>query len=197
MKTLLARRGLLVAALASLVLAGCVSTPVPVATAARPKLVVLLVIDGLPERQVVGYRDQLGPDGLNRFLEHGAWFADAHYGHGFTVTAAGHATILTGAYPHRTGIIGNEWRDPATGAATYNTGDESHAYLGHKTAKLDGTSPRNLLAESLGDVLRRADARSKVIAISGKDRGAILPAGEAGTAYMYMEQRGRVASRTY
>ena len=34
----------------------------------------------------------------------------------------------------------------------------------------------------MGDVLRRVDPRSKVIAISGKDRGAILPAGKAGTA---------------
>ena len=44
----------------------------------------------------------------------------------------------------------------------------------------------------MGDVLRRADPRSKVIAISGKDRGAILPAGKTGTAYMYMAQHRAV-----
>ncbi|HNV59034.1 MAG TPA: alkaline phosphatase family protein, partial [Rhodoferax sp.] len=73
---------------------------------ARPKLVVLIAIDGLPQRQVLSYRTQLAPDGFNRFLQRGSWFANAHYGHAFTVTAAGHATMLTGAYPHRTGIIG-------------------------------------------------------------------------------------------
>jgi len=36
-----------------------------------------------------------------------------------------------------------------------------------------------------------------VIAISGKDRGAILPAGQAGTAYMYMAGSGQFASTTY
>ena len=77
---------------------------------------VFLVVDGLPQRQVVDYRDQLAPDGLRRFLDRGAWFSDAHYGHAFTVTAAGHATMLTGAYPHRTGIIGNDWRNPTTGS---------------------------------------------------------------------------------
>jgi arylsulfatase A-like enzyme len=195
MQTNLARRAVLGAALAVLLVAGCATAPV--ATPPKPKLVVLLVVDGLPQRQVLDYRDQLGPDGINRFLQHGAWFANAHYGHGFTVTAAGHATMLTGAYPHRTGIIGNEWRDPATGATTYNTGDEAHAYIGHKTARLDGTSPRNLRVESLGDVLRGADPRSKVIAISGKDRGAILPAGKDGTAYMFMKQTGQFASSTY
>ncbi len=175
-------------------LAGCASAPEP---APRPKLLVFLVVDGLPQRQVTGYRDQLAADGLARFLDRGAWFADAHYGHSFTVTGAGHATVLTGAYPHRTGIIANEWRDATTGEPEYCTGDTTATYIGHKTQPLDGTSPKNLKAETVGDVLRRVDARSKVIAISGKDRGAILPAGKSGTAYMYMAQSGQFASSTY
>ncbi len=172
------------------------ATPTPGPTPAKPKLIVFLVVDGLPQRQITGYRDQLAPDGLARFLDRGAWFADAHYGHAFTVTAAGHATMLTGAYPHRTGIIGNDWRDPATGEREYCTGDTAHSYIGNKTDKLDGTSPKNLKVETVGDVLRRIDPRSKVVAISGKDRGAILPAGKTGTAYMYMET-GQFASTTY
>lgn len=167
------------------------------AAPAKPKLVVLLVVDGLPQRQVVDYREQLAPDGLRRFLERGAWFADAHYGHAFTVTAAGHATLLTGTYAHRHGIIGNDWRNLETNELEYCTGDAAHSYIGHKTGKLDGTSPKNLRAESVGDVLRGANPASKVIAISGKDRGAILPAGKAGTAYMYMSQAGQFASSTY
>ena len=163
----------------------------------RPKLFVLLVIDGLPQRQVVAYRDQLAPDGFNRFLQHGAWYSDAHYGHAFTVTAAGHATVLTGAYPHRTGIIANEWRDAMTGAPEYCTGDLGAVYIGHKTQPLDGTSPKNLKVETVGDVLRGLDPRAKVLGISGKDRGAILPAGHKGTAYMYMAQTGFFASSTY
>ena len=38
---------------------------------------------------------------------------------------------------------------------------------------------------------------SKVIGISGKDRGAILPAGHKGTAYMFMSEDGQFASSTY
>lgn len=180
--------------LLGLLLAGCANLPEP---APRPKLLVFLVVDGLPQRQVTGYRDQLAPDGLARFLDRGAWFADAHYGHAVTTTGAGHATVLTGAYPHRSGIIANEWRNPATGEREYCTGDTSASYIGHKTNPLDGTSPKNLKVETVGDVLKRVDARSKVIAISGKDRGAILPAGKSGTAYMYMGQSGQFASSTY
>jgi predicted AlkP superfamily pyrophosphatase or phosphodiesterase len=159
--------------------------------------VVLFVIDGLPQRQVTAYRDQLAPDGFARFLDRGAWFSEAHYGHAFTVTAAGHATVLTGAAPHRTGIIGNDWVDIATGQPMYCTGDPTASYIGHQTGRMDGTSPRNLKAEGLGDVLKRLDARSKVIAMSGKDRGAILPAGQTGTAYMYMGSTGQFASTTF
>ncbi len=187
--------------LAAALLAGCASqsstAPSADAGAPRPKLVVFIAIDGLPQRQVTAYRDQLVPDGFARFLDRGTWFSNAHYGHGFTVTAAGHATMLTGAYPHRTGIIGNDWRDRATGELTYCTGDERYTYIGNTTKKLDGTSPANLQAETVGDVLRRADPRAKVIAISGKDRGAILPAGKTGTAYMYMSQSGQFASSTF
>ncbi len=180
---------------AAALLAGCATTDR--APAPRPKLVVFFVVDGLPQRQVLDYRDQLSRDGFARFLDRGAWFAEAHYGHAFTVTAAGHATMLTGAYPHRTGIIGNEWRDRATATLVYCTGDEAHTYIDNQTAKLAGTSPKNLQVETVGDVLKRSDPRAKVIAISGKDRGAILPAGKTGTAYMYMGDSGRFASSTF
>jgi predicted AlkP superfamily pyrophosphatase or phosphodiesterase len=184
----------LLSLLLAVVLAACASAPTP---QDKPKLVVFLVVDGLPQRQVLAYRDQLAPDGLARFLDRGAWFSQAHHGHAYTVTAAGHAAVLTGAYPSRTGIIGNSWRDPATGAEVYCTSDQSARYIGHRTQPQDGTSPRNLKAETVGDVLRRVDPRSKTVAVSGKDRGAILPAGKTGTAYMYMDETGLFASSTY
>ena len=185
---------------AALLLSNCGSAPAAGAATplAAPKLLVFMAVDGLPQRQVMDYRDQLASDGLARFLDRGAWFANAHYGYSYTVTAAGHATMLTGAYPHRSGIIGNEWYDPVTGKQTYCTGDTSAVYLdGHKTEPLDGTSPKNLQAQTVGDMLRGVSPASKVIGISGKDRGAILPAGKTGTAYMYMRDGGQFASSTF
>ena len=173
------------------------SSPAPFASKQPPRLVVFMVVDGLPIRQVLGYRDQLQPDGFKRFLDRGAWFANAYYGHGYTVTAAGHSIMLSGAYPQRSGIIGNEWRDPETGAPQYNTADPRYQYIGNATEPLAGTSPANFKVETVGDVLRTRQPASKVIGISGKDRGAILPAGHKGTAYMYMGSSGQFASSTY
>ena len=178
-------------------LAACTASPVSPDSAPRPKLLVLLVVDGLPQRQVMDYRDQLSADGFARFFKQGITYTNAHYGHAFTVTAAGHAAMLTGAYSHRSGIIGNTWRDAQTGAETYCTSDPGATYIGNPTKPLDGTSPKNLRAEALGDVFKGTDARSKVIAVSGKDRGAILPAGKLGTAYMYMGGSGEFASTTH
>lgn len=182
-----------VALLAALALTACAAPEVP----PPPRLVVLLVVDGLPQRQLGDLRDQLAPDGFARFLDRGAWFGEAHYGHAYTVTGSGHATLLTGAYPHRTGIIGNEWRDLESGARVYCAGDSQARYIGHATRPLDGTSPKNLRVETLADVLRRADPRSRAIAVSGKDRGAILTVGRGGTAYMYMADSGQFASSSF
>jgi hypothetical protein len=163
-----------------------------------PALVLVLMIDGLPQEQLVKYRDQYARGGFSLLLDKGAWFSDAHQAHAVTLTAPGHAAVLTGSYPYQNGIIANEWTDRRTLAQVYNTGDPAHTYIGEETRKLDGTSPANLRVSTVGDELRYANGgRSKVLTISGKDRGAILLGGRRGLAYMYMDQSGRFASTTY
>lgn len=166
-------------------------------TPALPRLVVFMAVDGLPMRQVLAYRDQLAPDGFRRFLDRGRWFSEAHHGHGYTVTAAGHSVMLSGAYPKQSSIIGNEWIDPITRQERYNTDDPAHHYLDHPTPALAGTSPRNYRVETVGDVLRTVHPEARMIGISGKDRGAILPTGHKGTAYLYMQSSGGFSTSTY
>jgi predicted AlkP superfamily pyrophosphatase or phosphodiesterase len=165
---------------------------------APPKLVLVLVVDGLPSEQVQRYRDQFGEGGFRRLLDQGASFSNAHQAHGITVTAVGHTAVLTGAYPYQHGIIGNNWVDPVTNKQMYCTEDTAHTYIGEQTRQGDGTSPANLRVDTLGDQLRYASGnRAKVITVAGKDRGAILLAGKTGTAYMYIDNSGNFASSTY
>ena len=165
---------------------------------ASPKLVVVLVVDGLPNEQLQRYRDQFGQGGLRRLLDQGASFSNAHQAHGVTVTAVGHAAILSGAYPYQHGIIGNNWIDPATKQSVYCTEDAAYTYIGEDTKPGDGTSPNRLRVDTLGDQLRYATGnRAKVVTVSGKDRGAILLAGKSGTPYMYMDKTGNFASTTF
>ena len=165
---------------------------------AQPKLVVVLVVDGLPNEQLQRYRDQFGQGGLRRLLDQGASFSNAHQAHGVTVTAVGHAAVLSGAYPYQHGIIGNNWIDPVTKQSVYCTEDTAFTYIGEETKPSDGTSPNRLRVDTLGDQLRYATGnRAKVVTVSGKDRGAILLAGKSGTPYMYMDKTGNFASTTF
>src|SRR5438874_4302634 len=81
---------------------------------ARPRLVVLLVVDELPiwsfDRKVPGARD-----GFARLLRDGTLFRGAHYPYASTATSAGHAALASGAAPDRSGIIANTWYERDTG----------------------------------------------------------------------------------
>jgi predicted AlkP superfamily pyrophosphatase or phosphodiesterase len=139
-----------------------------------------------------------GKRGLKRLLREGASWVDANYDHVPTYTAPGHATMLTGAYPAASGIVGNDWPDRETGKKVSSVTDESASILG-SDPKEEGVSPRRLLASTLGDELRLAtNGRSKVIGISLKDRAAILMAGRhANSAYWFSSQSGSMVSSNY
>src|ERR1700752_2519304 len=79
---------------------------------ARPKLVVVVVIDQFRGDYLERYRDQFVEGGFRLLLDRGAYFTDCNYDYANTRTAPGHATLMTGAYSNGHGIIANEWWDP-------------------------------------------------------------------------------------
>jgi len=105
---------------------------------------------------------------------------------------------LTGTWPAENGIIANEWYDRDTGRRVTSVSDDATKLFGGGTDER-GASPRRLMASTLGDELRLVTAgRSKVIGMSIKDRGAILPAGRnASAAYWYSSQTGSMVSSSY
>jgi len=80
---------------------------------ARPKLVVVIVIDQFRGDYLERYRDQFGEGGFRVFLDRGAYFTDCNYDYANSRTAPGHATLFTGSYTSGHGIVANEWWDPA------------------------------------------------------------------------------------
>src|SRR6202162_2905808 len=81
---------------------------------ARPKLVVVIVLDQFRGDYLERYRDQFGEGGFRLLLDHGAYFTDCNYDYANTHTAPGHATLLTGAYSNGHGIHANSWWDRQT-----------------------------------------------------------------------------------
>jgi len=162
-----------------------------------PKLVVFMVVDGFPQEQLVKYYDQYVENGLKLFLDQGAWYGNNHYSHATTYTGVGHATLLSCAHPYKHGVIGNDWIDKKTKRRVYSTEDERHKYLDEETPQHSGTSPFNMKVTTVGDELIYANPKSKVIAVSGKDRSAIGLAGQLGTAYMHSPATGRFVTSDY
>jgi predicted AlkP superfamily pyrophosphatase or phosphodiesterase len=158
-------------------------------------LILILVIDQLRYDYLVRFRPQFVEGGFNLLLR-GANFVDCRYDYTTTATGPGHSTLLTGAYPNLHGIIGNEWYDRSLRRSVNCVEDPSHPTVGGKAMP---ASPRNLLGSTLGDELRLvSNSESKVVAISLKDRGAILPGGHmANAAYWYDSSSGHFITSTY
>src|SRR5713226_9619187 len=91
--------------LALIALALLCSIPAAFASAynARPKLVVVIVIDQFRGDYLERYRDQFGAGGFRVFLDRGAYFTDCNYDYANTRTAPGHATLFTRSEERRVG----------------------------------------------------------------------------------------------
>jgi len=164
----------------------------------KPRLILLIAVDQFRHDYLERFGDLFGANGLKRLMRSGASWEQGHYDHTPTYTAPGHATMMTGAFPSETGIVGNEWIDRATGRRVTSVSDGTVKLLGG-TANEPAASPRRLLTSTVGDELRLAtNDRSKVIGISVKDRSAILPAGRhANAAYWFSVASGNMVSSTY
>ncbi|HJU92052.1 MAG TPA: alkaline phosphatase family protein [Pyrinomonadaceae bacterium] len=170
----------------------------PTAEPKRPRLVMLIVVDQFRYDYLERFADLFVANGLRRLMSEGASWTQSNYDHMPTYTAPGHGTMMTGAYPAESGIIGNEWLDRASGLRITSVADGSTKLLGDNP-NANGASPHRLMGSTVGDELRLAtNGRSKVIGISIKDRSAILPAGRnANAAYWLSTANGHMVSSTY
>jgi arylsulfatase A-like enzyme len=153
---------------------------------ARPKLVVVLVFDQFRGDYLDRYRAEFkAKNGWNLFLKQGAHFTDCYYDYANLVTAAGHATIGTGAYTDGHGIPLNEWYEPGPDGQprqVSSVADDRYTLVGAPagTKDLTGASAHREMATTLGDELVLATGgRARVYGVSMKDRAAILTSGHA------------------
>ncbi len=142
---------------------------------AKPKLIVAILVDQLRYDYLERFQDQFTTNGFRLFLDHGAFMTFAHYNYVPTVTGPGHASFLSGSGPAQHGIIANDWLDKATKKSVYCVEDSSVHGVG--IASGSKVSPKNFIGSNFADQLR-LHYGSKVVGVSMKDRGAILPAGK-------------------
>jgi hypothetical protein len=142
---------------------------------------VLLLATGIVSSFAWAQLQRFQPDyraGLKRLVEQGAVMDNAHYIHAGTETAPGHSTFLSGATPNVSGIIANEWYDRKLKASVTSVEDPKTTLVGGVPGG-EGSSPWNLLVDTVGDQIRKQGKTSRIIGVSFKDRAAILPAGRS------------------
>jgi len=163
----------------------------------HPKLIVVIVIDQFRGDYLDRYRDEFGDSGFRFLLDHGAYFPNCNYNYANTRTAPGHATLFTGAYSNGHGIVSNEWWDQKKKRMVTSVEDEDTKLVGAEGKS--GASPRNLMADTLGDEMKLAtQGKSRVFAISLKDRASVLPGGfSADAAYWIDPKSGVWITSTY
>ncbi len=145
-------------------------------TSGQLPLVVVLSFDQYRGDFVTKFRSTAGSRGFQRMIREGAWYSRCLFGHASTLTGPGHATLLTGCYSHRTGIVGNDFCDRDLDTCLYCAEDET----GEPSAFL-------LRTPTVGDVLNTVHPDSKVIGISLKDRAALLMAGKQADAVVFLD----------
>lgn len=175
------------ATLALLLLSSVSALSQPHLSRQKPKLIVLIAYDQLRGDRLDFYKDELSKDGFLRVMREGANFSQCYFNHANNMTGPGHATLLTGTYPHRNGIVTNDFIERATDSLVYCTQDSLYK-----------RSPRRLKAPTLGDLLRARTPASKVFGLSIKDRSAIMMTGASANCALWLNpQVGGFATSSY
>lgn len=156
-----------------------------------PKLIVGIVIDQMRYDYLYRYKNHYGEGGIKRLLKDGTVMHDCHFQYIPTYTGPGHASIYTGTGPAVHGIVGNNWFERLEDRSVYCVDDEDVESVGTKS-DAGKKSPHRLYATTIGDQMRlHFNKQNKVVSISLKDRGAVLPGGYLATgAYWFDSKTG-------
>lgn len=149
--------------------ASAVQQPQP--ASAQPKLVVFITVDQLLPDYYDRWKHQLD-GGLAMLYGEGAVFQNGFQDHAITETAPGHAATMSGRFPVHTGIASN----------SAGVGDPNTTLVGTEGY---GASPHRFRGTTLTDWLAARDSSTRVLSVSRKDRGAILPIGTSKAAQVF------------
>lgn len=165
----------------------------------RPKIVVGIVVDQMRQEYLYRFSSKFGEGGFKRMMGEGFMLQNAQYNYVPTLTGAGHASVYTGTTPADHGIVGNDWYDKELKKNVYCASDDKYSTVGSASVEDGKMSPHRMLTTTITDELKLStQKRAKVVGVSIKDRGAILPAGHmADAAYWFDEKEGKFITSTF
>ncbi len=141
-----------------------------------PKLVVGIVVDQMCYEYLYRFYDKFGDGGFKKMMQKGTNCRNTNYNYIPTFTGPGHASIYTGTTPGNHGIVANEWYDRSIGKEINCVTDSTVNTVGSASA-FGRFSPVHLKVNTITDQLKLTYGDARVVSMSIKNRGAILPGG--------------------
>jgi predicted AlkP superfamily pyrophosphatase or phosphodiesterase len=140
-----------------------------------PKLVVVISVDQFSADLWDEYRPQF-TQGFAR-LASGTVFHNGYQSHAATETCPGHSTLLTGDRPATTGIVGNIWTDQSVTRSDKSVYCAENELAPGSSSIAYKVSDQHLRVPTLGDRMKAMWPTSRNVAVSGKDRAAVMMSG--------------------
>lgn len=165
----------------------------------KPKLVVGIIVDQMRYDYITRFWNHYGENGFKKLVTQGANCKNNHFNYAPTSTGPGHTSVYTGTYPAVHGVIGNNWYDKESDNTVYCASDDNYESVG-TTGYKGKMSPHRMLTTTITDQMRlHTQMRGKTIAVSIKDRGAVLPGGHTANAAYWYEggETGNFITSTY
>ncbi len=162
-----------------------------------PKLVVGIVVDQMCYDYLYRFEEKYGKDGLLKLRDGGTNCRNTNYNYVPTYTGPGHASIYTGTTPATHGIVANDWYDRELGREK-NCVEDTAALTVGSGSSYGKCSPHQLRAHTITDQLKLNRNGEKVISMSIKNRGAILPGGHMSDgSYWFDYSNGNFISSSF
>ncbi|PKQ69146.1 hypothetical protein BZG01_02240 [Labilibaculum manganireducens] len=163
----------------------------------KPKLVVGIVIDHLRADYYFRYSNLLGDGGFKRLMNQGTYCKNSRFSYLYSQAGPDHASIFTGTPPAFHGIISNGWYNRLSGELELAKEDSETKLVGIESEE-KGSSPKKMLASTLGDEIKLFNSRSRVVGVALNCESALFSAGHAADGAYWMDDlSGKFITSSY
>ena len=157
------------------------------------KLVIILVADQMRPDHFSRF-DSLYKGGFRWLADNAVSFENAFHQHGYTATGPGHFSIGSGLYPGPAGVLGNRYFDRELNKVVNCVEDPDALPIGGRGI---GRSIKRYSNNMIGDIIKMINEDSKVYSVAGKDRAAIMLAGQNPDLVLYYNKLDRFISSSF
>ncbi|MDD4191886.1 MAG: alkaline phosphatase family protein [Mangrovibacterium sp.] len=163
-----------------------------------PKLVVVINVEQMRSDYLSRYAGKFQKDGFMKLLREGAVCSRATMNLHVLKPLTGVATLFTGVYPDRHGIIAGSWYDRLKEKEIHALNDPDCLTVGSDSKEGQRSSAR-LLSSTVGDALKLSTGnKAKVYSVALNDYSAVFSAGHAADGAYWMDnQTGNMISSSF